>query len=277
MSGTGKLARAALDAADHLFLLSALPVLDSCKLGQQVGLQAHRAGRHALGTADAGVGLLAEGLFARDDSYRVGTLTDRHLGRGQGLTHHRTTGQQLVVAIGHSATGIDEVLHRRTHTNVEVAGIGQLLTRHSGIALKQRLVLHNCLVDGKSRTYVLHYGAHVDRDGRRSRHLTTYDGVDQLLLTALRVALFQGYHFYTVSRSTEHFGTLLRQQLDGGHLVGLYAYVTLSHLGSLHQQLKTYQEFVGMLHQQTEVGSDIRLALYGVDDDALGLCRGWGA
>ena len=258
-------------------MLGALPVLDGSELGQQIRLQTHRTGADTLGTADAGVGLLAHGLFARDDGHRVGTLADRHLGRRQRLTHHRATSQQLVVALGHAATGVDQVLHRRTHADQEVAGRLQAFTRHGGVALEQRLVLHHSLVDSVGRTHVLHDGTHVDGDGGRCRHLTTDDGVNQLLLTALRIALLQGDNLDVVFRSGERFGTFLGQQLDGGHLVGLNTNVSGGHLGTLHQQFQTDQNLVGMLHHQTEVGGDIRLALYGVDDDALSLGRGrWG-
>ena len=66
---TRKLARATLDTADNLFLLGTLPVLDSGKLSQQIGFQTHRTGADALGTADAGLWLLAESLLIRDNRH----------------------------------------------------------------------------------------------------------------------------------------------------------------------------------------------------------------
>ena len=274
MGRTRELARATLDTADHFLVFGTLPVLHGSKLSQQVRLKAHRTGTDALGTADTGVGLLAEGLFTGNDGHGVGSLADGHLDTGQGLTHHRTTCQQLVVALGHTATSVDEILHRSTHTNEEVARVLQLLTGHGGIALEQGLVLHHGLVDGEGSAHILYDSTYVDRNSWGSRYLTTDNGVNQLLLTTLRIALLQGHYLDVVCCASEYLGTLLGQQFDSGHLVGLDTDIAGCHLGTLHEEFKTYQYLVGMLHHQTEVGGDIGLALYGIDDDALSLCRG---
>ena len=208
MGRTRKLARATLDTADNLFLLGTLPVLDSGKLSEQIGFQTHRTVADALGTADAGLWLLAESLLIRDNRHRVSTLADGHLDTCQCLTHHWTTSQQLVVALRHTATSVNQVLHGRSHTNQEVARVLQFLTSNGGIALKQGLTLHNSLINGKGRTYVLHDGAHVDRNSGRGRHLTLDDSIYELLLTALRIALFQGHNLYVVFGGTEHLCTL---------------------------------------------------------------------
>ena len=73
----------------------------------------------------------------------------------------------------------------------------------------------------------------------------------------------------------EFLSALLGEQLNGSRLVGLDADITLSDFGALHQELEAYEDLVGMLHHQAIVGCDIGLALYGVDDDTLGLSRGW--
>ena len=169
---TRELARATLDTADHFLVFGTLPVLYGSKLSQQVRLKAHRTGTDALGTADTGVGLLAEGLFTGNDGHGVGSLADGHLDTGQGLTHHRTACQQLVVALGHTATSVDEILHRSTHTNEEVAGVLQLLTGHGGIALEQGLVLHHGLVDGEGSAHILYDSTYVDRNSWGCRYLT---------------------------------------------------------------------------------------------------------
>ena len=78
-----------------------------------------------------------------------------------------------------------------------------------------------------------------------------------------------------IFRSGKRFGTLLGEQFNGRHLVGLYADVALGHLGTLHQQFQTNQYLVGMLHHQTIVGGDIRFALYSIDNHALSLSRWW--
>ena len=70
----------------------------------------------------------------------------------------------------------------------------------------------------------------------------------------------------------EYFSTLLGQQFDGRHLIGFNAYIARIDLGTLHQQLQANKYLVSVLHHQTEVGGDIWLTLYGIDDDALSLC-----
>ena len=74
----------------------------------------------------------------------------------------------------------------------------QALACDGGIALEQRLMLHHSLIDGEGSAYVLHDSTHVDRNGRRSRHLTTDNSVDQLLLTALRIALGKRDDLYLI-------------------------------------------------------------------------------
>ena len=150
----------------------------------------------------------------------------------------------------------------------------QQLACHGGIALEQGLMLHDSFVHGKGCTYVLHDGSHVDRDSGRSRHLTADDSIDELFLTALRVALLQGDDLYLIIRVAKALGTLLGEQGDGGGLVGLDADVAAVDLGGLHQQFQSYEYLVGLLHHQPVVGCDVGLALYGIDDDALSLgCR----
>ena len=192
----------------------------------------------------------------------------------QGLTHHRASGEKFVVALGHSATGINKVLHRGAHPDEEVARILELLTCHSSITLKEGLVLHHSLIDGKGRSYILHDGTDVHGYSGRCRHLTTDDSIDKLLLTALWIALLKRHHLDGISRAGELLGALLRQELDSRHLIGLDADISSGDLCTLHQQFKTDEDLVGMLHHQTEVGGDVRLALYSIDDDTLGLgCR----
>ena len=275
MGRTGELARATLDTTDDIFLLSTLPVLDGSKLSQQIWLQAHRTGADTLRTANTRLWLLADSLLTRENRHRIGTFTDGHFYACQRLTHHRTASQQLVVALRHTATGINQILHRRTHTYQEVTGASQTFTRYRGVTLEQRLMLHHSLIDGKGRTNVLHNGTHVDRNSRRCRHLTLNDGINQLFLTTLRIALLQGHYLYLVFCFAEYLLAFLGQQLNSRHFISLNTNVALSHLSTHHQQFQAYENLVGLLHHQTIVGRDVWLALYGVDDDTLSLSGWW--
>ena len=273
MGRTGELTRATLDTADNILILCTLPVLDLRDLGKEIRLETHRTSTDALGTTDTRLWLLTTGFIVGDNSYRVGSLTDGHLSRCEGLTHHRTTCQQFVITLRHTATGIDKILHRCSHTNEEVAWISKALTCYGGVTLKERLALHHCLIDSEGSTYVLNDGTHIHWDGWRCRNLTTDNGIDELFLTALRITLLQRNNLYFELRTSELLCTFLCEQFDGSGFVGLDTDITRGDLSAYHQELKTNENLIGMLHHQTEVGSDIWLALYGIDNHALCLCR----
>ena len=189
MGRTGELARATLDAADDVFILATFPVLHLREFSKEIGFQPHRTHTDTFRTTDARLGLFATGLVVGDDRHRVGSFADRYLDGCQSLTHHRTTSQQFVVTLRHTTTSIDEILHRGTHTNEEVTRMGQTLARDSGVTLEERLTLHHCLINSESCTNILHDSTDIHRDSRGSRHLTLYDGIDELFLTTLRIAL----------------------------------------------------------------------------------------
>ena len=237
---------------------------------QQVGFQSHGAGAYTLRTANAGLGLLPDGVFSGEDGHGVRSLADGHLGVHERAAHHRSSGQHLVVAFGHAAAEVDELAHGCSHAYEEVGRIFQFLTADGCVALKQRFALHHGLIDRESRSHVLHDGSHVHRDGGRGRHLSTDDGVDELLLATLRILHLQRHHL-----DASQTRRLLGQQVDGLGLVFLDADVAALHFGGLHEQLQAHDDFVGMLHHQPIVGSDVGFALHGIDDDALSLGRGW--
>ena len=194
----------------------------------------------------------------------VGTLGYRNIETDYSLTHHRTTSQHLVVALRQTATILNHLREWSSHTYEEVARILHLLTGNGGIALEERLVLHNCLINSEGSTYILNYCSNVDWDSWRSRNLTADNGIHQLLLTSLRVLLSQRYNL-----DTGVISSLFLEEFDGSRLVVLDTDVALLYLCRLHQKVQANENLIGMLHHQAIVGSDIRLALYTVDDDTL--------
>ena len=60
-------------------------------------------------------------------------------------------------------------------------------------------MLHNSLIDGKGCSHILHDSAHIDRDSRWCRNLTTDNGINELFLTSLWIFLGKGYDFDVVS------------------------------------------------------------------------------
>ena len=271
MGGTGELAGTTLDTGGDVLGLHLFPHLLAAAGSQQEGLQSHRTGTHALGTTDAGLRLLAACIIVGEHGHGVRSLADRNLRGGKGLTHHRTTGQYLIVALGQTATGINQLTHGRTHANQEVAGILQLLTGHGGVTFEQWFVLHNCLIHSIGSTYILNNRSNIDRDGWRCRHLTADHGIYELLFTTLRIFLGQGYNLHLEVGAREFLSALLRKQFDGCGLIVLNADIADFNLCCHHQQFESHQNLISFLHHQTEVGCDIRLALNGIDNDALSL------
>ena len=194
----------------------------------------------------------------------VGTLGYRYIEADYSLTHHRTTSQHLVVALRQTAAVLNHLREWSSHTYEEVARILHLLTGYGGIALEERLVLHNCLINSEGSTYILNYCSNVDRDSRRSWNLTADNGIHQLLLTSLRVLLIQRYNL-----DTGVIGCLFLEEFDGSRFVILDTDVALLYLSRLHQEVQANENLIGMLHHQAIVGCDIRLTLYTVDDDTL--------
>ena len=196
----------------------------------------------------------------------VGTLGYRHIETDYSLTHHRTTSQYLVVTLRQTSAILNHLREWSTHTYEEVAWVLHLLTGNGSIALEERFILHNCLINSEGSTYILNNCSNVDRDSWRSRNLTADNGIHQLLLTSLRVLLSQRYNL-----DTSVISCLFLEEFDGSRFVILDTDVALLYLSRLHQKVQANENLIGMLHHQAIVGCDIRLTLYTVDDDALSL------
>ena len=135
----------------------------------------------------------------------------------------------------------------------------------------ERLVLLHGLIDGKGGSNVLHHRANADGQAAGS-HLAVHHGLDQLLLTALRILLLERKHLDIVGKLTHrllHGGDGLRLVLlDADH--GTASAKNLLHDGSTHHYL------LGTLQHDAEVAGEIGLALRAVQDQALSLAAGSG-
>ena len=196
----------------------------------------------------------------------VGTLGYRYIEADYSLTHHRTTSQHLVVALWQTAAILNHLREWSTHTYEEVARVLHLLTCNSGIALEERFILHNCLINSEGSTYILNNCSNVDRDSWRSRNLTADNRIYQLLFTTLRILLGKRNNL-----NTRIIGCLFLEEFDGSRFVILDTDVALLYLSRLHQEVQANENLIGMLHHQTIVGCNVRLALYTIDDDTLSL------
>ena len=168
-------------------------------------------------------------------------------------------------------------MHGGAHSHQIVAWLLEALAGDGGIAFEERLTLHNCLIYSECSANVLNKCSNVDRDGGRGRNLSANDGIDKLFFTTLGVALLQGNNLHSVFGISKRLMALLRQELDGFGLVGLDADISAAHLGCFHQQFQSHENLVGLLHHQTIVGGDIRLALHSIDNHTFGLGGWWWA
>ena len=105
------------------------------------------------------------------------------------------------------------------------------LSRNRGVTFKERLMLHNRLVNGKSSAYILHNGTHVGRNGRRSRNLSAYHGIHQLFLSSLRIFLGKGHNRYGFV-----VDCFFLQKGNGLGLVVFNANIAFCHLRCFHEQ-----------------------------------------
>ena len=245
-----------------------LGLLDAAVLHQgreEVGLQTHGAGVHALAAADAvGLGLTVGFLLAYHQHAAV-TLHRGSVEVHHGLAHHGAAADDLAGGLRQLADAVaDDLVVCGADAHNVVVLRGQLLAGDGEYVLDERFVLLHSLVDGEGGAQVAHHAAAVDRQ-LATADLAAGDGVDELLLGALRVLDLQGLY----DDALELLGHLLHLGNSQG-LVALDADVGVGHAQGLAQDAHTDAHLFGMLHHHTVVAGEVRLALGGVDDEVLG-------
>ena len=78
-----------------------------------------------------------------------------------------------------------------------------------------------------------------------------------------------------IRRSTELLLALVCEELNSRRFIRFDTDIARGYLGCHHQQFQSYENLISLLHHQSVVGSDIRLALHRIDDHALRLGSGW--
>ena len=146
--------------------------------------------------------------------------------------------------------------------------MSKALTCDSYDTLKEWLVLHYCLIYCVCCSYVLYDSTHVYWDCRWSRNLTSYDSIDELLLTTLWI--------FSLERNNLDVWiaclSLLCEESNSVWLVFLDTDESLVDLTTLHEEVNTDENLVSLLKHKTMVSCEIRLTLYGIDYYPFRLC-----
>ena len=144
----------------------------------------------------------------------------------------------------------------------------ELLAGDGKDVLDERLVLLNGLVNSVGSADVAHNTTHVDGELAR-RDAAAGDGIDELLLGTLRI-----FDFERLNDDALELGGHLLHDGNWFGLVVLDADVGVRDAKSLAEDADTYANLFGMLHHDTVVAGEVRLALDGIDDKVFSLFVG---
>ena len=130
-------------------------------------------------------------------------------------------------------------------------------------------MFHHSFIYGNGSTCILNNGTNVHRDCRRRRNLASDNGIHELLFSALRIFLCQRNDLDIVDTLLLE---LVCKEFDGSRLIVFNADISLIYLCASHKDFDALNEFIALFHHQSIVGSDIRLTLYAIYNDAFRLC-----
>ncbi|RMN20144.1 hypothetical protein ALQ63_04087 [Serratia plymuthica] len=241
-------------AGFFVFFAAAEPV----KLLRQ---QARRAGVDAQTAADTGLfRLLRRHFVNRRGQNAVADFNDRHVKGGQGKAHERAAHHHHLLRLRLEAGKIQQMLHRRADARPQITRLAERIAGQGHYALDQRFAIDNGTLDGESGADVLHQHA----DGGRVlavRHFLAEQDLGELFGAAGRV--FGRDHPQGDAR------LIAQRQLQGFdrfRLVVFDADQRDFRLQQVTQNLRAFDNLVGVFAHQTVIGGDIRLAFSGVED-----------
>src|SRR5690554_3278297 len=226
--------------------------------------QAGRAGFGAHAAANTG---LSRGrrwhFFFAGHQQTVGGFYHRHMGVGQGKTHHWPAHHHTRGALGIIAVGAQYMVNRRAEQDFYIALGVQCLADDGGDAFYQRLAVAYSTINSGGGAHVL--TDHANTGGNLSaRHFATGQNLNQLFFPAR--GILGGENRYL------NIGILnsLAQSSNGFRFVVLYTdHYPFRLAQQVRQNLRARDYFIGAQTHQHIVGGNIRLALSAVDNQGI--------
>ncbi len=277
VAGADERAGAAFNAVEQVMVARLVVLLPTAEPVQLLRQQPGRASVYAQAAADAGLlRLLRRHFIDRRRQNTVADLDDRYIQRGQGEAHQRATHDHHLLRLRAETGEVEQVLHRRADARPQVARALDRVAGQGHYALNQRFTVDDRSLDGEGGADVLHQYA----DGRgvlAVRHFLAGQDLGQLFGAAGRV--FGGDN---AQRNAGLAAQRLLQRRDRLRFVVFDADQRDLGLQNMLQDLRAFNDLIGMFLHQAIVGGDVRFALGGVEDQrfhaahaALQLAGGW--
>ena len=254
-------AAAAFDAVHDAKFFAVLVAFEFSVCVQHEGLETHRAARHALAAAQAGVHFPAFALFFVHEEQTAHALGNIGVEVGDGFAHHRTAGDDLAGVL-RNANGVEYIADGGSQAQTENLALlsGQRFAGYCGVSLDDGLVFLHCLIQHIHGRDVVHNATHGDGQGAIG-HAASGDGFNQLFFSTLRI-----FHLQGLNLDIREFLAHLNQSGDGSGLVGLDADDGFLSAGGDEGDLNADEALFGAFQNHAVVGGDVGLALGGVDD-----------
>ena len=261
VAGADERAGAAFDAVEQVMVARLVVLLSAAEPVQLLRQQPGRACVYAQATADAGLlRLLRRHFIDRRRQNAVADLDDRHIQRGQGEAHQRAAHDYHLLRLRAETGEVEQVLHRRADARPQVARALDSLAGQGHHALNQRFAVDDRSFDGEGGADVLHQ--HADGGGVLAvRHFLAGQDLGQLLGAAGRV--FGGDN---AQPNAGLAAKRLLQRRDRLRFIVFDADQRDLGLQNVLQDLRAFDDLVGMFLHQAIVGGDVRFALGGVED-----------
>ncbi len=261
IAGADERTGAAFDAVEQVMVARLVMLLPTAEPVQLLRQQPGRASVYAQAAADAGLlRLLRRHFIDRRRQNAVADLDDWHVQRGQGEAHQRAAHDHHLLRLRAETGEVEQVLHRRADARPQVAGALDSVAGQGHYALNQRFAVDDRSLDGEGGANVLHQNAN-SRGVLAVRHFLAGQNFGQLLGAAGRV--FGG------DDAQPNAGLPAQRQFQRRDCLRFVVFdADQRELGlqNVLQDLRAFNDLIGMFLHQAVVGGDVRLALGGVED-----------
>ena len=261
IAGADERAGTAFDAVEQVMVARLVVLLPAAEPIQLLWQQPGRASVYAQAAADAGLlRFLRRHFIHRRRQNAVADLDDWHVQRGQGEAHQRAAHDHHLLRLRAETDEVEQVLHRRADASPQIAGALDRLAGQGHYALNQRFAVDDRSLDGEGGADVLHQ--YADSGGVLTvRHFLAGQNFGQLLGAAGRV-----FGRDDAQRNAGLAAQRLFQRRDCLRFIVFDADQRELGLQNVLQDLRAFNDLIGMFLHQTVVGGNVRLTLGGVED-----------